>query len=223
MIIDNFDFFKDKLIFNEPGDFYVICISIRKKDLDNKNENDISKILIQNNGTYFDPYFKLYSDIEKQKEIQTHNSRQLFNYFIYSIEEYELYKNEIIALCKTLSARAYFFDCKQNNKYVYALLNINIHNEKNINNARCWIDILNIIHPPKDCKMFIDLDWEEVNYKNEIKNILKGYFLYEIKTPNGVHLIYDKNFTNYDDIYKYIDKSKIHYIVCTILYYNDEI
>lgn len=222
MILDNFDFFRNRMHFENKGDFYVICISVRRKDI-NKSHNKVASILLENNGTFFSPYFKLYHDLNKQQEIQTNNSRELLNYFIYNLEDYDTYKKEIIAICKLLNARAYFFDCKQNNYYTYTAIEKCVTNEESIHTAKCWLDTFNIITVNKKSPYFIDLDdGDDINFYEEVKNTLGIYFLYEIKTPNGIHLIYDRNFFNYNKLPTTIVENKIHYLVCTILYYNDE-
>jgi len=47
MIIDNYNFFRDKLEFTNPGDFYVIQIVIRHKDIVDKTSNNIYNILLK--------------------------------------------------------------------------------------------------------------------------------------------------------------------------------
>ncbi|MBQ3414813.1 MAG: hypothetical protein IJH39_05605 [Clostridia bacterium] len=222
MILDNFNFFRNRMHFTKKGDYYVICIAVRRKDI-NKSNNKVSSILLENNGTFFSPYFKLYLDLDKQLEIQKNNSRVILNYFIYSFEDYDTYKKEIIAICKILNARAYFFDCKQNNYYTYTLVEKSVTNEENINKAKCWIDTFNIINVPENSPYFIDLDdGDDIDFYEDIKKNLGIFFLYEIKTPNGIHLVYDRRFFNYNKLPKSVVENKIHYLVCTILYYNDE-
>ena len=47
MILDNFNLFRDKLKFIENGDFYVIHIVLRNKDVTD-NSPEIAKILSKN-------------------------------------------------------------------------------------------------------------------------------------------------------------------------------
>jgi len=227
MLIDNYNFFRDKLEFTNSGDFYVISIILRKKDITIKSPN-ISKILLNNIDTHINPYWRVDPNLSNVIRKNIKNDRILYTYFIKSIEEYNSYEEEIKELCKLLQARVYFCIVKQN---IYDTFDT-IHDQLLCNSGKyeiydSFIDMFTLYKQNKrNIYGLVDLDGDEVNYKDYIiKNILKWRFLYEIKSINGYHLIY--NYHN-KEISEKIHELFPYKIACvditpkTILYYNDE-
>lgn len=90
MAIDNFELIKPLLKFENKGDFYFVQVLQRKKD--------------------FEP---------SQKRLGRNNNNRLIKpYYIYSVEQLEAYKEEIIKLCELFNARAGINLNRRNNKDV---------------------------------------------------------------------------------------------------------
>lgn len=221
MAIDNFDFFRKKLTFSNKGDFYIICIILRVKDID-KNPTELGIMMSKNGNAQTDMHciFRL-NDIDANRE-KLSITRILFKYYIYSIEAYDNYRNEIITLCNVFGARAYIMMLKQNNYNTWDILQSLSQNDELNEKCFAWTDKFCLTVDTKLAReKMLDLDGKQVNYKEDIKyNILKENFLYEVKTPNGCHLIY----TTSPEIDYKLNKlmpGKIINIVNTVLYYND--
>lgn len=226
MIIDNYNFFRDKLEFTNPGDFYVIHIVIRRKDI-TENSSNLSKLLNNNVDSYISPQFRLYCNISprmsKREELE---HRVLFTYFISSIEQYDSYEKEIKELCKIFQARAYFLIIKQNNFKVWQDLKNQIDSpDHNIYKYKAFTDRFTLyqIDNKRNIIALLDLDGDEVQHKDYIiKNILKWRFMYEVQSPHGCHLIYNHHTPDIFDKIKELLPHKMSLTPQTILYYNDE-
>jgi len=225
MIIDNYNFFRNKLEFINPGDFYVIHIVIRKKDI-NEDSPDISKVILQNVETSINPYFRLYADYNGYiQHKEPTDKRVLFTYFISSIEQYDSYEKEIKELCKLFQARAYLYVVKQNNFKCWDDLKIQTElQDHNIYNYNCFIDRFTLYQQNKrNIIGLLDLDGNEVQYKDYIiKNILKWRFMYEVPSLHGCHLIYNHHTPDIFDKVKELLPHKMSLTPQTVLYYNDE-
>ena len=226
MIIDNYNFFRNKLEFTNPGDFYVIHIVIRRKDIVDETTNNIHNTLLKNVDNFINPYFRLYhclSNTLKDKKFNDH--RTLFTYFISSIEEYDSYEKEIKELCKLFQARAYLYVVKQNNLKCWDDLKIQTElKDHNIYKYNCFIDRFTLYQQNKrNIIGLLDLDGDEVQHKDYIiKNILKWRFMYEVQSPHGCHLIYNHHTPDIFDKVKELLPHKMSLTPQTILYYNDE-
>ena len=90
MPIDNFEIIKPLLKFDNPEEFYFLQVIVRKKDFE-----------------------------EGQKRFGRNNNHRLIKaYYIYSVQQLEDYKEEIIALCTLFNARAGINLNKRNQKDV---------------------------------------------------------------------------------------------------------
>ena len=221
MIINNFDFIRDKLDFDWKGEYYIIFIILRKKDI-NEDSPEISKLMIKNYNTHIDMHWHLYADLTISKEEQADDSRVIHKYYIYSKEMYDTYKDEIISMCNTLHCRAYIACQKQCNALTWRSMRFCLQSTVDVEKCEAWPDRLSIfvINPIKTMKL-LDLDDEQTRYKNYIINdILKENFMYETRSPHGFHLIYISS----DEIERKIKKifsHKVLHMPVTILYYND--
>ena len=224
MIIDNFNLFRDKLKFTDIGDFYVIHLVIRKKDI-NEDSPDISKIILQNIEPSINPYFRLrvdYNDYIQHNEPT--NRRVLFTYYISSLEQFNSYEDEIKKLCILFQARAYIYVVKQNNFKVWESIEYQSTNiDHNIYKYKSFIDRFCLYQRDRLKTALLDLDGDEVQYKDILINdILKWRFQYEVPSPNGCHLIF---INSTDEIFEQVKKYLPHKMSLTpqtILYYNDE-
>lgn len=225
MIIDNYNFFRNKLEFTNPGDFYVIHIVIRKKDI-NKDSSDISKVILQNVETSINPYFRLYADYNGYIQHKEPTDRRvLFTYYISSLEQFNSYEDEIKKLCILFQARAYLFVVKQNNFKCWDDLKIQTElQDHNIYRYSCFIDRFTLYQQNKrNIIGLLDLDGDEVQHKDYIiKNILKWRFMYEVQSPHGCHLIYNHHTPDIFDKVKELLPHKMSLAPQTVLYYNDE-
>ena len=226
MIIDNYNFFRNKLEFTNPGDFYVIHIVIRRKDVVDETTDNIHNTLLKNVDNFINPYFRLYSGLSpliKDKENNDH--RVLFTYFINFIDIYNSYEKEIKELCKLFKARAYIFVVKQNNIKCWDDLKIQTElQDHNIYKYNTFIDRYTLYQQNKrNIIGLLDLDGDEVQHKDYIiKNILKWRFMYEVQSPNGCHLIYNHHTPDIFDKVKELLPHKMSLCPQTILYYNNE-
>lgn len=221
MVTDNFDLLRGKLMFSDKGDFYIIFIILRSKDIV-KNPTELGTMMSKNSNAQHDLHFPfIVNNIERNRH-QLIINRILFKYYIYSLEAFDEYRDEIITLCNLFGARAYMLMLKQNNYITWeALKRISQSDELN-DKCIAWTDKFSLVSDtsPERQKM-LDLDGKQVNYKEDIKyNILKENFLYEVKTPNGCHLVYA---TTPETDYKLnkLMPGKIINMVNTVLYYND--
>lgn len=158
-MINNFELIKPLLKFESENDFYFLQIIQRKKD--HKQGNIL--------GT-------------------SNNSRLIKAYYIYSIEQLEKYKNEIIQLCELFGARAGIGLNKRNSKdlslEMLALLATNIKSNHfnqlgNLYNTICGQHFVT-----KDKVWLLDIDTKDEIYINKIKD-----FVDNIKQPEGVKII----------------------------------
>lgn len=168
-MIDNFEIIKPLLSFDNENEFYFLQIIQRKKD--NKTQTVL--------GT-------------------SNNSRLIKAYYIYSIEQLDKYKNEIVSLCELFNARAGIGlnkrDARMISLEMMSLLAFNIKNnhfsqlgalynttcgQHFVSKDKCWIlDIDN-----KDFN--INLITDVIHDLNPIGNKLLAI----IPSKNGFHAI----------------------------------
>jgi hypothetical protein len=197
---NNFEIIKPLLNFDDENTFYFIQILKRKKENSEMNKN----------------------------------ARVVDNFYIYTIEDLDKLKNKIIDVCVKYNARAYINVNKLN------LEKIALYIQKKIIDliiAKQFKSIKNVY--PSVCgkytsektkRWIIDIDTEELKYKNDIINIInilhslnnkKIYnIVAEIPTKTGLHLI-----SNPFDLKKFNEEMKkleinidIHKNSPTILY-----
>lgn len=178
-MIDNFEIIKPLLTFNNPNEFYFVQIIQRKKDfIENKDKYGVSR-LGRNN-----------------------NNRLIKAYYIYSIEQLEAYKQEIIKLCELFNARCGINLGKRHQKDVtlkclemisIALRKDNFDGISKIYNSACGKG------ETTDKFWIIDLDKEDLPRYSEIANILYNCepinttkILATIPSKTGIHLITSK-------------------------------
>ena len=136
-MVDNFALIKSLLNFEDPANFYFMQVIQRKKD--HKEEN---KRLGRNN-----------------------NARLVKAYYIYSVEQYEEYKPEMIALAKLFNARVGINLNKRNNEQVAFLmleqlaasLKAGNYNLSKIYNSCCGMVV------GQDKLWLVDLDAEDLH------------------------------------------------------------
>lgn len=176
MAINNFELIKPLLSFNNPNEFYFVQIIQRKKDfIENKDKHGVSR-LGRNN-----------------------NNRLIKAYYIYSIEQLDAYKEEIIKLCEVFNARCGINLGKRNQKDVtlkclemisIALRKNNFDGISKIYNSACGKE------ETTDKYWIVDLDEEDLPNLNNIKksiSLVKPISDFKIKaeipSKTGLHLI----------------------------------
>jgi acyl-CoA-binding protein len=174
MEINNFEIIKTLLNFNNEDEFYFLQIIQRKKDRKNL-ELDI-KYIGSNN-----------------------HSRLIKAYYIYSIEDLDKYKPEIIALCEMFKARAGINLNKRSQKDVALEMLELLARDIRVGNYNCVSRIYNSICGQvkgKDKIWLIDIDTKDEEYIKLIKNDLVNVkpigvekMITIIPSKSGYHLI----------------------------------
>jgi len=182
-MVDNFELIKLLLKFENPDDFYFVQVIQRKKD--HKEEN---KRLGRNN-----------------------NARLIKAYYIYSVEQLEEYKDEIIALSKMFNARVGINLNRRNsrklalemNEQLAACLKSENYNLSKLYNSCCgmvtggdklWLVDLDDVKTPSPLMLaFIDYECEPITKPtfDEAGMVVNSNskIVATIPTKNGLHLI----------------------------------
>jgi hypothetical protein len=213
-----FDFFRSRLKFENPGDFYSIHILFRIKDI-NENSPEISKVIIKNRIPNINPFIGINGTIEECYDFR--NTRSLCDYFIYSLEDFDMYKDEIICLCKTLNARAYIYDYKQNNNQILKVINHQSKKENIKKNIKCFTDNFTLsVIDQNDKKYQFDVDEpEKPMFDLMLNDIIKNNLLYYIETPHGYHIVYrDYDLSIKEKLNEIFPNKSIHYLPIILLY-----
>ena len=171
-MIDNFEQIKSLLKFDSEEDFYFLQVIQRKKD----HKNDSTTKLGTNN-----------------------NSRLIKAYYIYSTEQLDRYKEEIIQLCNLFNARAGISLNRRNSRdlslEMLSLLAYNIKSNHFNQLSNLYNSVCGQYHSEKDKTWILDIDTKDMNVVEKIKNDIvdlepvgkKDIAL--IETKNGYHLI----------------------------------
>lgn len=172
-MVDNFSLIKSLLKFETPMDFYFVQVLQRKKD--HKEEN---KRLGRNN-----------------------NARLVKAYYIYSLEQFEEYKDEMIALAKMFNARVGINLNKRNNKRVAFEMNIRLAGclmSGNYNLSKLYNSCCGLVSSSGGDKLWlVDLDSEDLPKTKSIIECIEGLephlehskIVAQIPTKSGLHLI----------------------------------
>lgn len=194
-MIDNFEIIKPLLTFDSPDEFYFLQIIQRKKDfIENKDKNGVSR-LGRNN-----------------------NNRLVKAYYIYSTEQLDAYKPEIIKLCELFNSRAGINLNKRNQKDVtlkclemiaVALRKNNFDGISKIYNSACGKE------GSTDKLWIVDLDKEDLENSKMIRNMIDYAcqpstikVMAEVPSKNGLHFITKK--FNREQFKKYYPNIEIH-------------
>lgn len=172
-MIDNFEQIKNLLKFDNEYQFYFLQIIQRKKDF---KEDDIITYLGTNN-----------------------NNRLIKAYYIFSLEQLEKYKSEILALCNLFKARAGISlnrrDARVISLETMKLLADNIKNNHFNQLSKIYNTVCGQYHQEKDKTWIIDIDTKEQRFIQMVEDSLediepKGLkVLAQIPSKSGVHLI----------------------------------
>lgn len=171
-MIDNFEQIKSLLKFDSEQDFYFLQIIARKKD---HKDNPMKKL-----GT-------------------NNNSRLIKAYYIFSTEQLDEYKDEIIELCKLFKARAGISLNRRNSRdlslEMLALLANNIKNNHFNQLSKLYNTICGQHHSEKDKTWILDVDTKDNDFVNKVIEDIKTIepegdkLIAKIETKNGYHLI----------------------------------
>lgn len=196
-MVNNFDQIKDLLTFKDETEFYFVQIIQRKKDF-----KELKKRLGRNN-----------------------NSRLIKAYYIYSKEQFEDYKEEMIKLAQVFNARVCINLNKRNQKdvalKVLELLVQSIRKNEYKGLSKLYSSACGK-ESGSDKTWIIDLDTEDLEHKDLIiSNLLtcKPYNINihaQIPTKSGIHLITSK--FNREEFKKLHPKIEIHTNNPTIVY-----
>ena len=213
-----FDFFRSRLKFENPGDFYMIHILFRPQDI-NENSPEISKIVLKNKIPFINCFNRIKDNINDCYLFD--KSRTFCQYFIYSLEDFDIYKDEIICLCKTLNTRAYIFDYKQNNNQILKVINYQSQKQNIKKDIKCFSDNFTLsIIDQNDRKYQFDVDEPEKPMLDLMLNdIIKDNLLYYVETPHGYHVVYkDDDFNIKEKLSKVFPYKYIHNLPIILLY-----
>lgn len=174
--------------------------------------------------------------IVRGKDNNTNSNRLVKYYTIYSAEQLDKYKNEIIGICKLSNARAYIHPTKRNAKNVAGVaLELAAHDFVSQN----WIGLKSVYSTAcgksfviSDKKFIVDLDDIEIGSKSfcEIESFiakLRGHggegvskTFMAVPTAHGCHLVtYPFDLGEFGRIYQGID---VHKNNPTLLYYEND-
>jgi len=197
-MIDNFEQIKSLLKFDNEEEFYFLQIIQRKKD-------------------HKDSQFPLASN---------NNNRLIKAYYIYSIEQLDKYKLEIVELCKLFNARAGISLNRKNSKTsaleMLSLLALNIKNGYYNQLGGIYNSVCGQYQPIKDKCWILDIDNKDgvytinlVTYINKLEPI-GDKIIADIPTKNGHHLIVKPfNCSDFNKVYSDIE---VHKNNPTVLY-----
>lgn len=170
-MVDNFEQIKKLLKFDSPNDFYFVQVIQRKKD--HKEEN---KRLGRNN-----------------------NARLIKAYYVYSLEQLEEYKQEMITLAQVFNARVGINLNKRNNERVAFEMNMQLAGclmSKNYNLSKLYNSVCGMV-TGKDKLWLVDIDSKEpgnvqpvvdlIQSLEPVDNIHKVQAI--IPTKSGYHII----------------------------------
>jgi len=169
--IDNIELIKPLLNFTSEDDYYFLQVLSRKKDRD---------ILPFRMGG------------------SNNNSRMIRPYFINSIEHLENVYEEIRVMCELFKARAMI--CLNKRSYYSSSHQMMVRlaqsiQAKNYFNAKMWNNVSGVYHPTKDKSWIIDIDKDEMVWKDNIIKAIQSVepdgdkILTEIPSKSGLHLI----------------------------------
>lgn len=197
-MIDNFDQIKQLLKFDNEHEFYFLQIIQRKKD-------------------HKDSKFPLASN---------NNNRLIKAYYIYSIEQLDKYKLEIVTLCNVFNARAGISLNRKNSVTsaleMLSLLALNIKNGYYNQLGGIYNSVCGQYQPIKDKCWILDIDNKDEKYDRDLQLFINkiepegNKVIANIPTKNGHHLITEPfNCIEFGKVYSDIE---IHKNNPTILY-----
>lgn len=191
MPIDNFELIKSLLKFDNKEDFYFVQVLQRKKD--------------------FEP---------GQKRLGRNNNNRLIKpYYIYSVEQLDTYKEEIIKLCELFNARAGINLNRRNNKDVaikcLEILAIAMRKNDEFKGISKIYSSACEKEGSKDKFWIVDLDKDDLEKYSEISNIIYNCepinttkIIAKIPSRTGLHLI--TNRFNRQKFSEWLPNIKIH-------------
>jgi hypothetical protein len=194
-MIDNFEQIKKLLKFDSEDEFYFLQIIQRKKD-HKEAQSEFVKVGSNN------------------------SSRLIKAYYIYSAEELDKYKFEIVELCKLFGARAGISLNRRNNKDIslemLSLLASNIKSGHYKQLSKLYSTICGQHHSDKDKTWIVDIDHQDmeivneiISFINKVEPISENKILALIPSKNGYHLITNRfNSKKFGDAYPDIELHK---------------
>jgi len=197
-MIDNFELIKPLLKFDNEEEFYFLQVIQRKKD-----HKDSNFPLASNN-----------------------NNRLIKAYYVYSIEQLDKYKLEIVELCKLFNARAGISLNRKNSKTsaleMLSLLALNIKNGYYNQLGGIYNSVCGQYQPIKDKCWILDVDNKDEEYDKVLQEFINtiqpegNKIIANIPTKNGHHLIIKPfNCSEFSKVYNDIE---IHKNNPTVLY-----
>lgn len=172
-MIDNFDLIKSLLSFNNGDEFYFLQIIQRKKDIKD-------------------------SDLDVKYAGKNNHSRLIRAYYIYSVDQLEKYKEEIIAMCNLFKARACINLNKRNQKDTALEMLELLARDIRVGNYSCVSKIYNSVcgsvHSA-DKTFLVDIDTNDQDFIYKIESTIKQIVpvsdkvIAKIPSKSGVHLI----------------------------------
>jgi hypothetical protein len=205
-MIDNIEYIKPLLNFENEGDFYMLYVLKRKKD-------------------------QLESERDNHQSVRTIKS-----YCVTSLEYLDKRFDEIKLLCEIFKARAYIHVTKQNHKDVAMNMITEIVGRiqsGQINQQHVFDSVVGQIKT-QEKRWIIDIDTQSIHIKNMMINIIDGVRPTDdgskieaiIPTKNGIHLItkrfdvmeFTKQLTERGEVVPDIQRKNP-----TLLYYPDSL
>lgn len=173
-MIDNFEKIKTLLKFNNENEFYFLQIIQRKKDT---------------------------KDLDIKLKGFNNNNRLIKAYYIYSIEQLDKYKDEIIQLCKLFNVRA-GINLNVRNSYnlsldMISLLACNIKSGHYNQLSKLYNNICGLYSSDKNKKWIVDFDTTDLMFIDNVATyiedgcdpILTDKVISIIPSKSGYHLI----------------------------------
>lgn len=155
------------------------------------------------------------------------------SFYIYSLDEFDKIKNDIIDTCKFFNARAYIWlnprDCKDIALFAIQELARYIQSNNLTRLHRVWNHCTGKLPAPVKKMWVVDVDTKDVNKVNTIMSTIKAchsnfdpIIIAKLKTKNGYHLItHPFNYDQFTDLaleYK-IDSVEVKKDSPTLLYF----
>lgn len=189
------------------------------------NFDQIKKLLKFENENEF--YFIQVIQRKKEHEFLGKNNRLIKAYYIYSLENLEKYKSEMILLANTFNARVYIHFNRRNAKMIALEMMEDLAHSIKSNQfylGKIYNTVCGRHHSDKDKTWIVDVDNKNVLFLAEIENFLRkiepnlgdSKVLAYIETKNGYHIITNPfNSKKFSEEFKEIE---IHKNNPTILY-----
>ena len=175
----------------------LLCtFKTKKKQIMIDNFEQISKLLKFEDENEF--YFIQVLQRNKENRELGSNNRLVKAYYIYSLEQLEKYKNEMISLCQTFNARLYIHLNRRNARMIALEMMEDLAHSIKSNQfhlSKIYSSVCGRHHSKKDKTWILDVDEEQISVlmlafiEIECHPLNTPKEIDRIKTKNGWHII----------------------------------